>query len=226
MAVKLYYKKLFAVLLCILVLNVTLTGCESKKSAKDTLVACATALEQNDAQGFINSFDLKSCAANEIKNVTQANDALFTLDQLGRNLGIGGMDDLIGNVFDMENSLRQEFVRKSSTGELANECASQSTPGCPWVPKSLVSAQIKEYSQNVAVARVKTPKNLTTWLALAKNKAEKWVIVGWATLEDTAKTYAEDFVAGKNIILDNKNSQQKPAGKQHNQKNKDDKMIL
>ena len=174
-----------------------LMGCDSNNpSAKDSLIACANALEQNDAQAFINSFDLKACAANQIKNMTKANDALNTLDKWGKDLGIGGMQDLIDNVFDMENSLRQNFVKKSSTGELALECQRQTTPGCPWEPKSLRQAQVKLSGPDVAVARVKTPANLTTWLGLAR-KQKKWVIVGWGSLEDEARAYAEEYTKVK-----------------------------
>ncbi|MBQ7584895.1 MAG: hypothetical protein IJU40_01430 [Desulfovibrionaceae bacterium] len=192
-------------------LGLFLIGCEGSSSAKDAMNACATALDQNDAQAFVNSFDLKACASNQIKSMTQANDALNTLDLLGRNLGIGGMEDLLGNVFDMENSLRQNFVKKSSTGELANECARQNTTGCPWVPQSLRQAQIKEAGL-IAVARVKTPANLTTWIALAK-KDKKWLIVGWAPLEDEAKNFAQEYQGQKTTPKSNDKPHTKPNPK-------------
>lgn len=166
------------------------SGCElGGKSPATPLNLAAQALEKNDASSFVAQFDLKACAANEIKNITDANEALSTLDQLGRSLGIGGMEDLLGNVFDVEKKLRQDFARKVPTGELALECGRKERPGCPWEPASLRKAEVKTLSETAAVARVVSSKQLTTWLALAK-KGEDWRIVGWAVLEETAQAYA------------------------------------
>ena len=109
-------QKIYLTCLCLGIASFALFGCEvTGSSPRDMLVDCAKALEQNDASAFIGCFDLKACASTQIQNMTKENDALNTLDLLGRNLGIGGMEDLLGNVFDMENSLRQNFVKKSST---------------------------------------------------------------------------------------------------------------
>lgn len=155
--------------LLLLILLLGLCACElGGKSASSALQEVATALEKNDASAFVAQFDLKACAANEIKNITEANEALSTLDQLGRRLGLGGMEDLLGNVFDVERELRQDFARKVSTGELALTCRKQQKPGCPWVPESLRRAEVEKISETAAVARVVTPEKLTTWLALVK----------------------------------------------------------
>ena len=184
-------------LTCLFLGSLTFYGCDmTGSSAKDMLVDCAKALEQNDASAFVGYFDMAACASTQIQNVTKGNDALNTLDLLGRNLGIGGMEDLLGNVFDLENSLRQDFVKKSSTGVLAKECSKKEETGCPWVPISLRQADVKEFAPNQAVARVKTPAGLTTWLALAK-KDKGWLIVGWAPLEMQAKEYTESFIQGR-----------------------------
>ena len=172
-------------------------GCDiADPSPKEMLHKCAKALDENDASAFIACFDMKACASVQIQTMTRENDALNTLDFLGRNLGLGGMEDLIGNVFDMENSLQQNFVKKSSTGELAKECSRKEKTGCPWVPESLRKAEVKTHGDNQAVARVKAPTGITTWLALGK-KDKGWHIVGWAALESDAKRYAEDYILGK-----------------------------
>ncbi|MBO4336258.1 MAG: hypothetical protein J5846_10590 [Desulfovibrio sp.] len=176
--------------LMVLVLLIGLCGCEfGGNPAGTVLKQAALALEKNDASAFVAQFDLKACAANEIKNITEANEALSTLDQLGKSLGLGGMEDLLGNVFDVERKLRQDFARKVSTGELALECQRQEKPGCPWVPESLRRGELVSLSESAAVARVTSPKKLTTWLALAK-EGEAWRIVGWAVLKDVAEAYA------------------------------------
>ena len=161
----------------------------SGSSAKNTLNKVAEALDKNDISTFIDQFDIKACAVSEIKNVTESNEALSTLDHLGRTLGLGGMEDLIGNVFDVENSLRQNFRKKVSSGVLQNECSRQDKPGCPWVSKSLRNAETHTVSDTAAVARVKTPASVTTWIALRK-KGKEWRIVGWADMEEVARSFA------------------------------------
>ncbi|MBR4741473.1 MAG: hypothetical protein IK079_01050 [Desulfovibrio sp.] len=173
-----------------------LFGCEiGSPSAKKVLLEAAKALDVNDAQAFLTCFDLKACATNEIKNLTEKNAALSTLDQMGRTLGIGGMEDIIGNVFDMERNLRQNFMRKVSTGVLAKECSKSEISGCPWVSNALRQAEVKEDKRfkDCAVARVTTPTKLTTWLALAKFGKE-WRIVGWAEMQDLAEKFAHQYV--------------------------------
>ncbi|MCR4667063.1 MAG: hypothetical protein K5657_07195 [Desulfovibrio sp.] len=100
------------------------------------------------------------------------------------------MEDIIGNVFDVENNLRQNFRKKVSSGALQKECAKEENSGCPWVPSALRAAEIKEFSSNAAVARVKTQTQATTWLGLCRKK-DRWVIVGWADMEETARRFAE-----------------------------------
>ncbi|MBQ7457248.1 MAG: hypothetical protein IJS54_06570 [Desulfovibrio sp.] len=174
--------------LCVLVW-VGIAGCTQGQSAKDCLMVCAKALEDNDAQGFLNQFDLKACALSQIKNMTDSNDALHTLDRLGRTLGIGGMEDLLGNVLDVEHSIKQQFVKKVSTGALVQECSRSEKTGCPWVPTALRNADIRTLSKQAVVARIVSPTKMTTWLAIQK-QGEKWRITGWAALEDVAGQYA------------------------------------
>ncbi|MCR5815134.1 MAG: YfbM family protein [Desulfovibrio sp.] len=196
--------------LLLLILLLGLCACElGGKSASSALQEVATALEKNDASAFVAQFDLKACAANEIKNITEANEALSTLDQLGRRLGLGGMEDLLGNVFDVERELRQDFARKVSTGELALTCRKQQKPGCPWVPESLRRAEVEKISETAAVARVVTPEKLTTWLALVK-EGESWRIVGWAVLKETAQAYAKGELAKTGKSQPKPKAEQKP----------------
>ncbi|MBQ7608307.1 MAG: hypothetical protein IJU76_10115 [Desulfovibrionaceae bacterium] len=165
------------------------SACGETPTAKSALANVALALEQNNASLFLAHFDLKACAAGQIRNMTDANDALYTLDKLGKSLGIGGMEDLLGNLYDVEHSLKQNFVKKVSTGALVQECSRSDASGCPWVPDSLRRADVRKVDDSCAIARIVSPAKMTTWLALAK-RGERWMIVGWADLEETAKRYA------------------------------------
>lgn len=138
--------------------------------------------------------DLKTFAANQIKNLTREDQALSSLDSLGRMLGLGGMDDLLGSVLNMENRLQSQYTRGVSTGEMMAQCREAQTPDCPWVPESLKQAQVTELSDTAAVAKVTTPAKMTSWLALRK-KGDRWLVVGQAILESTAKAYATDVSA-------------------------------
>ena len=75
------------------------------------------------------------------------------------------------------------------TGELVAQCTRSQSPDCPWEPQALKKAEVKELGTDAAIARVTTPANMTSWLALRK-VGEKWLIVGKAVLEDQAAKFA------------------------------------
>ena len=99
------------------------------------------------------------------------------------------MEDLLGSVVDMQARLQKQYMRGVSTGELVAQCAKADTPDCPWVPESLKSAKVVELGDGAAIAQVTTPARMTSWLALRK-VGEKWLVVGQAVMESTAREYA------------------------------------
>lgn len=180
-------------LLVAALLAALLTACFASGPQK-ALNSLAEALNKNDSAAFLAQLDLKTFAANQIKNLTREDQALSSLDSLGRMLGLGGMDDLLGSVLNMENRLQSQYTRGVSTGEMMAQCREARTPDCPWVPESLKQAQVTELSDTAAVAKVTTPAKMTSWLALRK-KGDRWLVVGQAILESTAKAYATDVSA-------------------------------
>ncbi|MCD7984230.1 MAG: hypothetical protein LUG19_08265 [Desulfovibrio sp.] len=182
-----------SLLLVAALLTALLTACFASGPQK-TLNRLAEALDKNDSAAFLAQLDMKTFAANQIKNLTREDQALSSLDSLGRMLGLGGMDDLLGSVLNMENRLQGQYTRGVSTGEMMAQCREAQSPDCPWVPESLKQAQVIELSDTAAVARVTTPARMTSWLALRK-KGDNWLVVGQAILENTAKAYAADVAA-------------------------------
>lgn len=177
-------------LIMLFLVALLLAGCEMKSSPKNLLSSLAESLEKNDASAFLERLDLRMCARAENANMTEESEALSTLDRLGRNLGLGSMKELLDNVLDTEERLAQNFTRKISRGDLVGECMGSREPFCPWIPSSLRSAEVHEFGGDIAVAKVRTPKNVTTWLSMAK-KEGKWKIVGWAYVEKMAQRHAQ-----------------------------------
>lgn len=155
-----------------------------------TLNRLADALNKNDSAAFLSQLDLKLFAVNQIKNLTREDKTLSSLDSLGRMLGLGGMDDLLGSVMDMERRLQKQYARGVSSGEMVAQCREAQSPDCPWTPEALKNAEITELSDTAAVAKVTTPARMTSWLALQK-KGDAWLVVGQAVLESTARAYAQ-----------------------------------
>jgi hypothetical protein len=168
-------------------------GCQTT-GAKKPLAAMAKALVKNDAGAFMAEMDMRRFSANVVRNMTSEDRALGVLDDLGRRLGLGGMEDLLGSVMDMESRMTRKFQRGVGTGELMAQCKVATTPDCPWVPDSLENAQITEIGENAAIAKVTTPARLTSWLALQRH-GERWLVVGQAVLESSARDYAADRTA-------------------------------
>ena len=174
-----------ALLLCTMLLACRAAGPER------TLENVANALKNNDSTAFLAQLDMKALATNHVKSLTQQNKALKSLDSLGRMLGMGGMEDVFGNVLDVQTTMHDSFVRGVSTGELQAQCRRATTPDCPWVAESLRGAQVKSLGETAAVARVTTPEGMSSWLALRK-QGENWRIVGQAILEDEATAFAKE----------------------------------
>lgn len=170
-------------------LLVVLAACTLGDTPSTPLDRAAQALEQHNSALFLAQVDLKALAASRLNTVAQKNPALNFLDKVGKDFGLPGVDQLLGNVLDVEGSLRTRLEEGVSTGELELQCQKATTPDCPWVAKSLREAQVKELTPDSAVARVTTPAGISSWLALRK-QGETWKIVGQAPMEQQAATYA------------------------------------
>lgn len=165
-----------------------LAGCLASGPEK-TLDNLATALTKKDSTLFLAQFDMSRYASAHLQNMTQDNPALRTLDSVGKMLGIGDMEDVLGSIADTKGNLTDEFKRGVSTGELALVCGKATSPDCPWVAASLRAAKVKELGPNAAIAQITSPTNIASWLALS-NKDGGWLIVGQAALEEQAAHYA------------------------------------
>ena len=172
----------------LLILAALVAACVSSGPQK-ALNGMAEALKKNDSAAFLAGMDMKSFANNEMKNLAKEEAPLGLLDSLGRSLGIGGMDEILGSIVDMEARLHNQFNRGVSTGELMAQCREVEAPNCPWVPESLNNAKITEIGSDAAVAQVTTPAHMTSWLALRK-VGDRWLVVGRAVMENTAREYA------------------------------------
>lgn len=154
-----------------------------------TLNVMADALEKNDGNAFLAQMDTRQYAASQFSNMKQENRGLNMLDSLSRDLGLGGVDTLLGDIINMEESLCKAFRRGVSTGEMMADCRVATTPDCPWVPESLRKARVTELDGGAAVASVTTPAGMTSWLALRKY-GETWKVVGRAIMEEDARRHA------------------------------------
>ncbi len=158
--------------------------------APDALLSTlAKALNNKDATLFLSQFDVSSYASAATNRLMQDVAPLGMLDSMGKSLGLGSIEGLVGLVTGSEDEVKAYFQRQVSTGELVQQCSRVRTPDCPWVPQSLTDAVIKELSPTAAVAGVTTPTNIRSWLALAK-VGDVWKVVGAAALEQDAARYA------------------------------------
>lgn len=173
-----------------LLVAAAVSGCVSTGPEK-TLHDLADALNANDAEAFLELLDGGRLAQCEVRNMIREDRALSMLNDLGKRLKLGGMQELLGQALDVERELLREYEQGVSTGSMMAECRSATSSGCPWVPESLKAAEIREISPTAAVARVITPARMTTWLALQQRDG-RWRVVGKASLESTARDYALD----------------------------------
>lgn len=175
----------------VLCLTVLLAACQTggpKKTLEDT----ANALTKRDSGAFLAQIDSRSYAAHEFVNLKASNELLNGLDTFGQMLGLGSqVNDLLNTVIDLEGRNTKTFTRTVATGELVNQCTKAQTPDCPWVPDALNKAEVKELGPDAAIAKLTTPANMTSWIALRK-EGEKWRIVGKAVLEEMATKFAND----------------------------------
>lgn len=171
-------------------LTLGLAGCQS--GAGKTLEQAGTALKNKDSGAFLSQFDMQAYAAHEFANLKQSNQLLSGLDSMGKMLGLGSqVNDLINSIIDLQGRYTDTFTRTVASGELQDQCSKSKTPDCPWVPEALASAEVRELNETAAVAKVTTPANMTSWIALRKHN-DQWKIVGKATLQDTAEKFAND----------------------------------
>lgn len=186
-------KKNFA--LCAIALLFCLSACVSS-GPQAALDKMAKAMNDNNVSQFMAGIDLSAYTENYLKNLTSSDMTLSSLNELGNMLGIGGIDQLIGNLVDAKARIMNEFERGVASGELMAQCATSITPDCPWYPESLRNAHIVELGTNAAIARITTPARITSWLALQR-RGEEWQIVGRAVLEKEAREMAEKAAPGQ-----------------------------
>lgn len=195
-------KFLFALLVCF---SISLTGC-TQSGPRETLDLMAKAMEENNAQAFLAQIDMPLFTENYIKNFTNNDSTLNSLNSIGDLLGIGSLDNLLGSIVDFRAHIDSNFTKGITTGELMAQCKVATTPDCPWYPSALRDARIVELGPNAAIASVTTPARLTSWIALAKDE-KGWQVVGTAVMEAEARNIAAS-------ALNKKNGQAKPAQNQ------------
>lgn len=161
----------------------------TQSGPRETLDIMAKAMEENNAQAFMAQIDMRLYAENYIKNFTNNDTALNSLNSIGDLLGLGTLDNLIGSIVDFRAYIDRNFTRGITTGELMAQCKSATTPDCPWYPSSLRDARIVEIGPDAAIASITTPARLTSWIALAKGP-KGWQVVGTAVMEADARSIA------------------------------------
>ncbi len=190
----------------IILFFVTMLCACSESGPQKTLNDMAKALEKKDPNQFLNQIDMPHFAAAQINNMTRTSEPLRALDAVGRMLGLGGMEHLIGAVRDMQAKETERFTRGVGTGELMLMCKEAKTPDCPWVPSALQDAKVFEVSDVAAVAQITTPTNISSWLALTKT-GDVWKVVGQSPL----KSDAENFAQGKKRDIEQASPMDVPA---------------
>ncbi len=200
-------KKYILILFCI----VFMSACISSGSEK-TLENMAHALDNKDANLFLAQINMTRFATAQINNMTQASKPLQALDAVGRMLGLGGMEDLLGAVHDMKREQTEFFMHGVSTGELMLMCSTSTTPNCPWLPDALRQARMVEVSDTAVIAQITTPTNISSWLAIAKD-GEKWKVVGQSALESVARNYALNQKPTSSYSLDEPSPPPPPRSK-------------
>ena len=182
-------RKRISRLACAALMALVALGCTGASGPEKALDSLARALDNNDSAAFLSGMDMTAYAENHIKNLAADDPALRALGSLGRLFRLGNEDQLLSGARDMKAQMEADFTRGVSTGELMARCRTADTPDCPWVPQALRDAAVVELGPVAAVAQVTTPARLTSWLALRK-VGERWLVVGRAALEQTARQYA------------------------------------
>ena len=182
-------RKGFARLACAFVAVLLLCACMSQSGPQKALDGLAKALDANDSAAFLAGMDMTAYAENHIRNLAEDDPALRALGSLGRLFRLGNVDQLLSGALDMKAQMEADFTRGVSTGELMARCRAADTPDCPWVAQALRDATVVELGEDAAIAKVTTPARLTSWLALRK-VGGRWLVVGRAAMEQTARQYA------------------------------------
>lgn len=174
---------------CVLLAAMLLGGCQSGTPKQKLLDRAASALDKKNPAEFLDCIELSAYAANQVRNMTNNDAVLDTLNKWGNQLGVGGLDNIIGNVMDVSGKIRQELTEGVASGQIMAQCARVLTPDCPWSPSALKKAKIVDLGKDAAIAQVTTPANITSWLALRKIDGA-WKIVGRAPMESGARQFA------------------------------------
>lgn len=193
-------------------LSLALAACMTSGPQK-TMDNLADALEKNNPQQFMQSMDMPAFTDNYLTSLTESSEALNSLNSLGNILGLGSLDKLLGSIVDFQGQLGRKLERGVASGELAAQCRNTDTLNCPWVPQSLRQAQIIEINGNAAIAKITTPQQLTSWIAL-RREGENWLVTGIAVLESEARKFAIGKSApqgSQNSKPDAKNNDKEPA---------------
>ncbi len=199
-------RKNLVTLILVLCLAFVLAACLSSGPQK-TLNDTAKALTEKNSQNFMAQFDMDAFASHELVNLKEDNSLLSFAGDLGALFGFGNsMDQWLESAMDLKNQYTRTFNRMVSSGELIAQCTRSQSPDCPWEPGALKKAEVTEISETAAVARVTTPANMTSWIALRK-EGDKWLIVGKAVLEEQARKFATNT----RPILSPEPQQQAPA---------------
>ena len=174
---------------CVLLFAIFLGGCQSGTPQQKLLDKAASALDGKNPAEFLDCIDLSAYAANQVRNLTNNDAVLGTLNKWSNQLGVGRLDNIIDNVMDVGGKIRQELTEGVASGQIMAQCARALTPDCPWSPSALKNAKIVDLSQDAAIAQVTTPANITSWLAMRKIDGA-WKIVGRAPMESAARKFA------------------------------------
>lgn len=165
-----------------------LLGC-GESGPQKALNQTAAALGSHNPQAFLAQLDMDAYANNYIGSLAGSAEVPSSLNAIGQVFGIDNLDKFIGNLVGMKARLANQFTEGVASGELAAQCRTTASAGCPWIPQSLRDAQIVEISPTAAIAKVTTPQSLVSWLALRKI-GDKWLIVGQAVMENQARSMA------------------------------------
>ncbi len=182
------HKKIFAPLLIFACM--CLIACKNE-SPKNTLNEIAQALEERQAELFLSHLDMPRFAKAQVQMLTEGNEALEAFDSVGKLLGLGSLNNALQAEIDITPKLVESFTKGVNNGELVLQCAKNTDPYCPWVPKSLENAQIITLSDNAAIAKVTTPTKASSWLSMVKVNGT-WKIVAQAVHDYQAVRFTHE----------------------------------
>lgn len=181
----------FVLIAAITVCAAVLAACFASGPQK-TIDRLISALQNKDSKAFLALIDVQALVANDIKSIIQQNEALSTMDSLGKLAGLDHMDELLGSfLVDRDKELNQSMAEGVSSGAIVEQCRTARDVICPWVPESLQNAEIQQVADSAAIVRVITPTGVISWLSLQERKGV-WIVVGRSLDEVSAAAYAKD----------------------------------